>query len=422
MAHLHVFGAGWAGLAAAVAAVRAGHRVTLVEATDRPGGRARTLPHAVEGLALDNGQHIWIGAYARCLALLETVGLHADALFERIPLDLRDPQGLGLVLAPGPEPLNLLLGLWRSRGLDAASRRALLRVGLKLRWHGPHWPHAQDESVAQWCVREQLPASLIRSWVEPLCLSALNTPLAQASARVWWRVLHDALWLVRGGSDLCLPRADLNALGPDAAIAWLRARGVEWRLRTRLPSLAASASGFPAPSAQTPWVLALPPREAARLTAPHHPTWSGLASALEYEAIATVYVRCHDPGYRGLPRSMMALHSHAQSPAQFVFCRERLLGQTGVLAAVVSACQTERDALSEGVLRQLRDQLGLRQLTVLSCVVERRATFACSVGLRRPPAAIAPHLWAAGDYVEGPYPATLEGAVRSAEQVIAELA
>jgi len=54
--------------------------------------------------------------------------------------------------------------------------------------------------------------------------------------------------------------------------------------------------------------------------------------------------------------------------------------------------------------------------------VERRATFACSVGLRRPPAAIAPHLWAAGDYVEGPYPATLEGAVRSAEQVIAELA
>jgi hydroxysqualene dehydroxylase len=34
-------------------------------------------------------------------------------------------------------------------------------------------------------------------------------------------------------------------------------------------------------------------------------------------------------------------------------------------------------------------------------------------GLRRPPMAIAPGLWACGDYVEGPYPATLEGAVRS---------
>jgi predicted NAD/FAD-dependent oxidoreductase len=44
---------------------------------------------------------------------------------------------------------------------------------------------------------------------------------------------------------------------------------------------------------------------------------------------------------------------------------------------------------------------------------ERRATFACTPGLQRPPASIASGLVAAGDYLEGPYPATLEGAVRS---------
>ena len=44
---------------------------------------------------------------------------------------------------------------------------------------------------------------------------------------------------------------------------------------------------------------------------------------------------------------------------------------------------------------------------------ERRATFACTPGLQRPPAQIAPGLLAAGDHVQGPYPATLEGAVRS---------
>jgi hydroxysqualene dehydroxylase len=32
----------------------------------------------------------------------------------------------------------------------------------------------------------------------------------------------------------------------------------------------------------------------------------------------------------------------------------------------------------------------------------------------RPPAAIAPGLVACGDYVDGPYPSTLEGAIRSA--------
>jgi predicted NAD/FAD-dependent oxidoreductase len=49
----------------------------------------------------------------------------------------------------------------------------------------------------------------------------------------------------------------------------------------------------------------------------------------------------------------------------------------------------------------------------LQTVVEKRATFACVPGLQRPSMAIAPGLWACGDYVEGPYPATLEGAVRA---------
>ena len=46
-------------------------------------------------------------------------------------------------------------------------------------------------------------------------------------------------------------------------------------------------------------------------------------------------------------------------------------------------------------------------------IVEKRATFACTPGLRRPAGVIAPGLLACGDYIDGPYPATLEGAVRS---------
>jgi len=49
-------------------------------------------------------------------------------------------------------------------------------------------------------------------------------------------------------------------------------------------------------------------------------------------------------------------------------------------------------------------------------LADKRATFSCTPGLQRPPARIAEHLWAAGDYVDGPYPATLEGAVRSGRQ------
>ena len=52
-------------------------------------------------------------------------------------------------------------------------------------------------------------------------------------------------------------------------------------------------------------------------------------------------------------------------------------------------------------------------LEVVRTVVEKRATFACTPGLVRPPMDVAPRLFACGDYLAGPYPATLEGAVRS---------
>ena len=39
--------------------------------------------------------------------------------------------------------------------------------------------------------------------------------------------------------------------------------------------------------------------------------------------------------------------------------------------------------------------------------------FSFTDGLQRPATPVAPGLWAAGDFVAGPYPATLEGAVRS---------
>jgi hypothetical protein len=62
---------------------------------------------------------------------------------------------------------------------------------------------------------------------------------------------------------------------------------------------------------------------------------------------------------------------------------------------------------------QAEQQLGLR-LQAVQTIVEKRATFACTPGLQRPALQIAPGLLACGDYVDGPYPATLEGAVRSA--------
>jgi hypothetical protein len=142
--------------------------------------------------------------------------------------------------------------------------------------------------------------------------------------------------------------------------------------------------------------------------------WAALAGGLQHEAIASVYVQA---GKVRLPRPLLALRSNPAEPAQFVFDRGQLGGPAGLLAFVVSASNDSRDALQARVLQQAYHQLGpvLQGQTLLpvQTVVEKRATFACTPGLLRPPQHIAPGLLACGDYVDGPYPATLEGAVRS---------
>ena len=93
-------------------------------------------------------------------------------------------------------------------------------------------------------------------------------------------------------------------------------------------------------------------------------------------------------------------------------------GPSGLLAFVASASQGEREHITQQVLAQARTQLGLVQAEPVQTVVEKRATFACTTGLQRPTAQVAPGLWACGDYVQGPYPATLEGAVRSGMEAV----
>jgi hypothetical protein len=96
-----------------------------------------------------------------------------------------------------------------------------------------------------------------------------------------------------------------------------------------------------------------------------------------------------------------------------VFDRGRLGGPRGLLAFVISASDGDREEIQRQVRAQARAQLGLGGLQPVLTVIERRATFACTPGLDRPPMQVAPGFVACGDYIEGDYPGTLEGAVRS---------
>jgi len=418
---LAVVGSGWAGLAAAVRAVEAGHALTLFEMAAQPGGRARGVE--VDGLALDNGQHILIGAYRQTLALMRTVGADADALLFRRPLELRYPDGRGLQMPPGPPWLGFVRAVAGCRGWSANDRLAL--VATALRWALAGFRCRGDRTVEQLC--RGLPPAVRELLIDPLCVAALNTPARDASAAVFLRVLRDALFSGRGSADLLLPRQSLSALLPRPAERWLRAAGADLRLGSRVQGLEPSAGGWQLDGeAFDAVVLACSAAEASRLTAQVAPAWAQQAGALRYEPIVTVYLRC--PG-ASLPAPMTALVETAAAPAQFAFDHGALGATPGIFAFVISGARrwvdAGLDATGAAVLRQAHSAFGPStrpsQPMLLRVLAEKRATFRCTPGLVRPLAGIAPRLVAAGDYVDGPYPATLEGAVRSGEAAAALL-
>ncbi|MDP4299242.1 hydroxysqualene dehydroxylase HpnE [Leptothrix discophora] len=424
-----VVGAGWAGLAAAVEATGRGHAVTLIELAPQPGGRARSLPAEPGQAPLDNGQHILIGAYVATLALMRRVGIDPDAVLLRLPLTLVDADGRGLRLGRGPVLWAFTRAVWAMHHWRWRERLALSNAALAWLLKGfrcdPGWTVAR--------LTQGLPERVRREFVDPLCVAALNTPAASASATVFLRVLHDALFAGPGASDLLVPRRPLADLLPEPAIAWLRRQGAIVHLGRRAHQLSPRADGRPGWALDgEPFdaiVLACSAREAARLTATIAPDWSQRAAAFSYEPIVTAYVQAD--GAR-LAAPMVALPespSGDAAPAQFAFDHGALGASPGRFAYVVSGAAPwvarGLEETGEAVLAQARATLrGIApgRIRLIRVVADKRATFLCLPGLERPPTRIANALVAAGDHVDGPYPATLEGAVRSGLAAVEALA
>jgi hypothetical protein len=340
--------------------------------------------------------------------------------FVRLPLRLVAPDGAGLRLPAGSPPVAFARGVLARRGWTPAVRASLLAraAGWGLRGFRCDPALTVAQLTAGW------PAVLKDELVEPLCVAALNTPSPAASASVFLRVMRDALLDGPGSSDLLLPRTRLGDLLPRPAVRWLEAHGATVRASARVQQVTRAGTGWSVDGERFDAViLACTALEAARLAEPIAPAWAAAASALRHEPIVTVYA--HSPGTR-LPEPMLALACDAdRRPAQFAFDLGQLGGRDGMLALVVSGASAwiERgpQAARDAALAQAREALGAHlraPLVPVRTLTEKRATFRCVPSLRRPAGAIAPGLLAAGDYVDGPYPATLEGAVRSALEAV----
>lgn len=412
-----VIGAGLAGISAALRLLQHGHQVCLFEAAPQAGGRARGVPHHTT--LLDNGQHLCIGAYRATLTLLQEAQIEAAQVFMRLPLALHMHHGaqrMSLVTPAWlPAPLHLLWGLLTAQGLDWPSKWRAICWMQQLKQQA--FTLAQDIPVAELLKQGKQTPFAIRTLWEPLCLAALNTPINLASAQIFLNVLRDSFQHRRQDSDFLVVKADLSSALIQPLLRRIQALGGEVRLRCPVTAIKTTDAGCEISTATNVAIF----DDVIIAAGPHQlKTMTGVAAipTFDYQPITTVYLQYS--AETRLPHPIMGL---CHGLAQWVFDRGQCCDQAGLLAVVISAHPSliaDKTALVAQCIAEINLALSTYHCSLPAqplwsqIITEKRATFSCAPSLQRPAThTVDPHLYLAGDYIAGPYPATIEGAVSS---------
>ena len=394
MTRVAVVGGGLAGLAAALDLADAGAEVTVHEARPTLGGAVQTLPER-EGdpePPPDNGQHVALGCFTEYLRFLDRVGERFSYRRTRLALPVVAEDGSAASIAPTPwallsyrhlalrDRVRLPLVLARLRVAQASEDQTF---GALLRRLG-----ASDEAVD-------------RFW-DVFMRPALNLRCDEMDARAGLFTVRTALLGPRGNADLILPVRPLGAMHGGAAARSLAAAGATVHLDARVESL----DDLDADAV----VLAVPPRESARLLGEPEP-------ALEDSPIVSVHLWFDRQLLRFPLAALLA------SDAHWIFDRGALTGHQptagGQYLTVVSSGVPElmeirgRD-LVDRIAGQLVERLGRADLLWSRVSREPYATIALRPGLVRPGAATGrDRVVRAGTWTDTGWPATMESAVRS---------
>lgn len=406
---VHVVGAGLAGLAAATRLAREGRRVTLHEAARMAGGRCRSYFDSALGMTVDNGNHLLLSCNHAALAYLDRIGAHDalagpdDCVFDFC--DLSTGERWRLRPNAGRAPWWIFSPARRTPGataLDYLKGGKLLLAGA-------------DATVAQ--ALDPGGALWRRLW-KPVLVSALNTKLEEASAKLAAAVVRESLGAGGAAARPRVPHPNLATAFVEPALATLRAAGADIRLGARLRGVEFADDRVRALEfgdareeiANDDAVVLAVPAWSARELVP------GLMAPDEHRAIFNAHF-AHAP-----PTGTPLLTAVVGGASEWVFAFPDRLSVT--ISAADALIESESEDFAATLWREVCAvaRLGPAPLPAHRLVREKRATFAATPAqdrLRPGPGARWRNLFLAGDWTQTGLPATIEGAIRSGDAAAA---
>jgi len=427
--NIAIVGGGWAGLAAAVELCKHHHKVTIFESSPQLGGRARSM--IWNGLTLDNGQHLMIGAYQQMIECLKTIQADTSQLFKQLPhrmlmLDSQNGKiAFDLQLPTYPAPLHLLFGVLNTPSLSIKEKILLLLRFNKLL----NTPIKNDISVSEWLSGAKLPDSYRINLLEPVCLAALTTHPQQASAKAFQSVLQQTFNAPADFTDLLIPTTDLGKVFPALAEKFILQHGGEIKTRCKVQQLHHDNNQVHSVQINNEVInfdqiiLATPPKASVKLLQeiPACDNISEQINKLRFEPVSTLYLQFEEP--LSLPYPMLGM---INGLSEWVFERATS-GHNDVLAVVISAQGEHLKLTEENLVNTIYKELSntienLPELLNSKLIIEKRATFQCHPDVDKNRPGINTdlrNLKLCGDYVyieennQPGLPSTLEGALRS---------
>jgi monoamine oxidase len=241
--HVVIIGGGLAGITAAIELREAGHEVTLLEARPWLGGA--TCSFSRGGLAIDNGQHVFLRcctAYRDLLARLGVTG--SVSIQDRFDVTVLSPGGQARLRRSGlPGPLHMAGALARYSFLSPASRLRVARAALAMRFANPARPELDRARLGDWLgARGQRETARRRLW-DMFIVSTLNIAGDEANVGLAATVIKTALLGRRDAADIGIPAISLGDLHGKAAAALLGRLGADVQLGAKAISVEPDAAG-----------------------------------------------------------------------------------------------------------------------------------------------------------------------------------
>jgi squalene-associated FAD-dependent desaturase len=227
-----ILGGGLAGLASAVFLSKEGFNVSLYETSTKWGGRTYSYFDAEKNIYIDNSQHILAGWYENTFDYLKIIGMY-EKLKLKNNLNLvycdKNKQTYNLKCGGLPGVYSLLSGIFMFRGFNLKDKIKFLKVKNLLNRRKYTEEYLNKINVAELLVKIKQTNNLKKYFWHPFIYAAFNTVPENVSADLFVKLIKKGTEFKKNMS-IILTDENLNDLFVNSAVNYLNGKSVSLNL------------------------------------------------------------------------------------------------------------------------------------------------------------------------------------------------